>query len=94
MPRETTYKWGTNQVVTTSGTSAATTNAVNAQTRVVRLKATEDMHIAFAVSPTATTSDPILTGGETEYVDITPGNKVAGIQVTTAGKLHVTEVTK
>ena len=94
MNAPTTYKWGTTQKVTTSGTSAATSNAVGSQIRVVRLKATEDMHIAFGTSPTATTSDPLLSAGETEYVDISPSLKVAAIQASTAGTLYVTEVTK
>jgi len=94
MPRETTYKFKNTQTVTTSGTTAATTNAVDAQTRVVRLKATQDMHITFGRTPTATTADPLLSAGETEYIDITPLDKVAAIQSSTAGILYVTEVTK
>jgi len=94
MPRETTYKFGTTQTIAVVTASVAVTNAVGAQTRVVRLKATTDLHIAFAVSPTATTSDPLLNAGETEYIDITPGQKIAAIRNSADGTLFITECTK
>lgn len=83
---------GTTQTITTSGSSAATSSAVATTTRVVRIVTTEDCHIAFATSPTATTSGPFLPAKQVEYFKITGGHKVAAIQSSTAGTVYVTEM--
>ena len=83
---------GTTQAVAISGTSAPTTNAVGSQTRVVRLihNGSAKCHVAFAGTPTATTSDMMLAPNREEYFSINPGEKVAGIG--TDGNLYVTEM--
>tara|TARA_B100001093_G_C26831087_1_gene1016162 strand:- start:339 stop:653 length:315 start_codon:yes stop_codon:yes gene_type:complete len=83
---------GTTQTITTSGSSAATSSGVATSTRVVRIVATEDCHITFATSPTATTSLPFLPAKQVEYFKITGGHKVAAIQSSTAGTVYVTEM--
>jgi hypothetical protein len=76
--------------------SVAITNAVGAQTVVVRLIATTACHVNFATTPTATTSDFLLAANREEYFTIKPGQKVAAIKQSggTAGILYVTEMTQ
>ena len=81
------------QAVSTSGTSAATTNAVGAQTYQVALFCDQDVHIKFGQSPTATTSDFFLPASTMVFFPIAPGEKVAGIQSSAAGTLRVSELT-
>ena len=81
------------QSVTTSGTSAATSNAVGAQTYQVALYCDQDVHIVFGKSPTATTSDFFLPASTMVFFPIAPGEKVAAIQSSAAGTLSVSEMT-
>ena len=83
---------GTTQTITTSGTSAAISTAFAAGTTVIRVVATEDVHVAFAASPTATTSDAFLPSNQVEYFKVTAGEKIAAIQNSTAGTVYVTEM--
>lgn len=83
---------GGTQTAAFTGTSAAISNAVGSQTRVVRLYATQDCYVAVGASPTATTSDMPLPAGAIEYIKINPGEKVAAVQISTGGNLHVTEM--
>lgn len=83
---------GTTQTITTSGSSAATSTAFATGSTIARIVATEDCHLAFATSPTATTSDTFLPAKQVEYFKITAGEKVAAIQSSTAGTVYVTEM--
>jgi hypothetical protein len=83
---------GTTQTITTSGSSAAISTAFGNNKRIARIVATEDCHIAFAASPTATTSNTFLPAKQVEYFKITAGEKVAAIQSSTAGTVYVTEM--
>jgi hypothetical protein len=85
------YRWGSNQVVTVTSTSAATSTAVQAGVNTVRVVATTSCHLAFGASPTATTSSIRLPANVPEYIVVTPGQKIAAIRTTTSGTLHVTE---
>lgn len=87
------WKAGTTQVKAYT-TSAAIDNAVGSQTRVVRVVTTTAAHIAFGAAPTATTSDVYMPAGVAEYFAITPGEKIAAVQVASGGNLHVTEMTR
>lgn len=89
----TTYRPDTTQSITTSGTSAAISNAVGDQTYVVRIHATKACFVTFAGTPTATTSHMFMADGQTEYFAISPGEKVAAIQSAEAGTVYVTEMT-
>lgn len=82
----------TTQSVTIGAASAATTNAVGAQTKRVRLISTIACHVVFAVAPTAAATDMYLAPGREEVFKIKPGQKVAVIQNAAAGVLYVTEV--
>jgi hypothetical protein len=69
----------------TQSTATATT------TRIVRVVATTDCHIAIGSNPTATTNSTFLPAYSIEYFKIVGGHKVAAIKATTAGVLFVTE---
>lgn len=81
---------GTNQTVTISGISAATTNAVGARTEVVRVVADTSCTIAIGSAPIATTGSAFLPANSPEYFRVIPGvDKIAVIG--SSGKLYVSE---
>ena len=86
---------GTTQSIAVAATSAATSNAFDAETTIVRISTTTNCYIAFGSSPTATTSDVLMPAGTTEYFKVpVPGtSKLAAIRDTADGKLRVTEMT-
>lgn len=81
---------GTNQVMTTSG-STQQSAAVGSKTTVVRIAATADAFFEIGANPTATTSSMVIPGGTVDFLAIAPGHKVAVLQVALAGKVSVTE---
>ena len=75
------------------GSSSAASAAFGAQTYKVRLVATTDCRIRISDgTPTAVATDTYLPALAAEYFTVTPGQKVAAIQVSSAGTLNVTEV--
>jgi hypothetical protein len=75
------------------GASSAASAAFGAQTYKVRLVATSDCRIRIGDgTPTAVATDTYLPALAAEYFTVTPGQKVAAIQVSSAGTLNVTEV--
>ena len=85
---------GTNQNITVAGTSAATSNAFGADTRVVRLAATTACYISIGSSPTATSANAILPANTVDYIIVEPSDKIAALQVSAGGALSVTECSK
>ena len=85
---------GTSQDITTGATSATLTNAFGAETFQVRLSATAACRyrVVEAAGGTAVAADTLLPANVVEYVTVTPGQKIAAIQETAAGKLNVTEM--
>ena len=79
------------QKVTSSGSSAATSDGMLAHTQFVRLVATANCHVAFGESPTATTSDMYLPADDIEIIKIRPGEKVAVLHGSSVN-LFVTEL--
>jgi hypothetical protein len=82
---------GTPMVPITTGAITAPSAAITGT--CVRLVATKDCHIAFGADPSAGPNDPLLAAGIPEYFWVTNGHKVAAIQDSEAGKVHVTPVT-
>ena len=82
--------FGAVQSVSYTGT-AAVSNAVGANTRIVRLVATTDCHVAISTNPTATTSSAYLPQGVVEYVRVNPGDKVSAIRRSQDGALNIVE---
>lgn len=89
----TTYRLGTHQNVAYTGTAGKISNAVG-DVHVVRVVCTTDAYVDVSKSGTATSSSVYLPANAIEYFDITPGEKVSAIQVSTGGTLHVTECSK
>ena len=90
----TTFKIGTTQTVSVGSSSAATSNALNAQTREIRIVTTVDAYVEMnAASPTATSSSIIVPAFTPEYFRVTPATKVAVLRVgSTDGTARVSEL--
>ena len=83
----------TNQTIAVGAASVAVTNAFGAYTTVVRLISTTACHIRLGGgTPTATTADPYLPANVDWFIEVAPGQRVAAIQNTAGGTLHVTEM--
>ena len=92
----TTFKVGTTQTVAVGSSSAATSNALNAQTREIRIVTTVDAYVEMNVtSPTATSSSIIIPAFTPEYFRVAPATKVAFLRVgSTDGTARVSELTQ
>ena len=80
---------GTTHKVTSSGSSAASSTAFNAQTVFVRIVTSAAGHIKFAAAPTAAATDIYIPAGWVEIFKVAPGDKVAFIG---SGDLYATEL--
>jgi len=85
---------GTEQTISVASSSAATSNAFAGDSLIVRVVSTTDCHLAFAASPTATTSNTYLPANQVEYFKVpVPGtSKLAAIRANADGTLYVTEM--
>jgi hypothetical protein len=87
------FRLGTGENVTTSGTSAAST-AFPSQTYEIRVAVTEATYVRVGDgTPTAVAGDTLMHAGATEYFRVSPGQKIAGLQVSTGGIMNVTPLT-
>ena len=94
LSKQTIYRPTKTQTITTSGTTATTTDAVQDGIYVVRVHATAACFVAIEDgTATAATSDMFMPAGATEYFQIRPGERVAAIQSTAAGTVYVSEMT-
>jgi hypothetical protein len=89
---------GTSDVVTI-GAASTQSAAFGANTHEVRLcaaAATEGCWVNIGQDPTASAGDGsfFLPVNQPEYFHVSPGQKVAVIQVTTGGSLSVAEMTR
>jgi len=85
---------GTTQNITTSGTSQAS-SAFATSTSIIRVTCTQDIYIQLGNSPTASaTGCMLITAGSAEFlaVDSVNNQKIAVIQVTSAGVCSITEL--
>ncbi|MGE4259225.1 MAG: hypothetical protein AB7F19_07775 [Candidatus Babeliales bacterium] len=85
-----TVAWGTSQNVSVSGSSTQS-SAVGAGTRLVRLASTTACHIAIGSNPTATSTSALVFANVPEYVQCSPGDKIAVIQDSASGTLNIVE---
>jgi len=88
------YMGGTSQDLSFSaGASTACTSAFDDATEVVRLYATQNCRVAFAASPSATSTSMYLGAGQAEYFNVPPAKsfKVAAYGITAGGTLNITE---
>jgi hypothetical protein len=80
---------GAAQVVDYDSSTQSTAFGLN--TRIIRVVATTDCHVAIGSNPTATTSSTFLPIFTIEYFKVAAGDKIAAIKNASAGKLYVTE---
>lgn len=84
---------GTTSVVTVTGTSAQS-SAFGSQTRKIRISGNTAAHAKVGSNPTAVaTTDPFFPANSTEYLTVTPGQKIAFIRALTDGLVTVTSGT-
>ena len=89
-----TIKLSTAQEVTVGAASAQSSvigTAGQTPNRVVRLCATTACRIAVGTNPTATATGTLLPANVAEFTELTPGERIAVIQESAAGKLSITE---
>lgn len=83
---------GTTQVITTTASSSAISNAVGSQTRKVRICGDTAFHATTGAAPTASvTTSPFFPANSPEYITINPGEKVAAIRASTSGLVTATD---
>lgn len=86
-------KLGTVQTVSISSSSAATSSAVGADTRVIMVSSDVACNIAIAASPTASASTTYLPAGIVVFLAVEGGSsKVAAHHASNTGTLNVTEL--
>lgn len=93
-PKQPASRQGVSQEITTGASSATITNAFGGETYQIRLSATAAVRyrVVEAAGGTAVATDTLLPASWVEYVIVTPGQKIAAIQDSAAGKLNVTEM--
>lgn len=84
----------TSQDITTGSSSAVLSNAFGPATQCVRLAATAAVRyrVTEVAGGTAVATDTLLPANLVDYIVVTPGQKIAAIQDSAAGKLNVTEM--
>jgi len=77
--------------VSVSGTSAqsAAISGGSGPYELIRLVSTTNCHVEFGTNPTATTNSAYLPAGVVEYFKVNTGEKVAAIQNSSSGTLHI-----
>mgnify|MGYP000515760296 FL=1 len=94
MKAPTTFKMGATQTVAV-GASSAASNAVNANTREIRVIATVDAYVEISSAPTASSSSFILPAFTVEYFRVAGSDKVAVLRVgSVTGTSRVTELSQ
>jgi hypothetical protein len=83
----------TNQVITVS-TSSQQSTALGSQTTIVRIAASGSAaYFSIGSNPTANlTTSPILVANDIEYVEVSPGDKIAVIGAAAGGFFSITEI--
>ena len=65
------------QTITIGAASAQATDVITA--KFVRMHAEAACHFRFGINPTATTADAKMATGQTEFIGVVPGMKIAVI---------------
>jgi len=85
------YVPGTVQNISTNS-SSQTSNAVGANTTIVRVAVTQDTYVEI-IANTATANSMLMTGGSSEFLAVVPGTTtVSVLQVANAGIASITEL--
>ena len=76
-----------------TGAVTANTAVLDADSEViVRAVATQDVYFNIGVAADAAASDGILPAGVVEYFNVRKGERIAALQVSAAGQLHLTQM--
>ena len=88
------YNWAGAERVATGATSAQNADVLGS--REILVFATEDTWITFGNDPVAaadTAGNLLLLAGEKYHLQVNPGDKLAAIQDSAAGSLHINPTT-
>jgi hypothetical protein len=85
---------GVSQEITTGAASATVTNPFGNETYHIRIATTAAcrFRVVESTGGTAVATDTLLPANWVEYINVTPGQKIAAIQESAAGKLNITEM--
>lgn len=86
------FRPGASYDIATGSAAASAPAAIPAGVQYVRLQSTQDCRVEF--TGTASATSMFLPAGHVEYFLVTQGQTVSVIQDSTAGTLHVTELTR
>ena len=85
---------GSSQVVSI-GSSSTQSSAMPNYISEIKLAASSDCYVEFGASPTATATSMFLAGDKIDrYFHFKQGDKIAVLQVSGAGSLYVTPMTR
>lgn len=73
------------------GAASTQSVAFGANSKYIRLVATQNCYVAFGANPTALVTSILLIANVVEFFGVTPGQKLAVLEVGTAGTLSVVE---
>ena len=85
------YLPGTSYGYTTSGSSQQS-SAMSSTSSIVRVAVNQDTYVAVGDDPTATANSLMMPTGSVEFFAAAAGQKIAFIQVSTPGRITVTEL--
>tara|TARA_B110000503_G_scaffold142142_1_gene237999 strand:+ start:1096 stop:1395 length:300 start_codon:yes stop_codon:yes gene_type:complete len=85
------YYPATTQGFTSSGASQQS-GALQATTNIIRIAVNQDTYIAIGTSPVATSNSLMMPAGSVEFLVVDSSYLVAFLQVTTAGRVSITEL--
>lgn len=81
---------GTTQNFTLTGTTQQS-NVFGAQTYAIRIATTGAAYFLIGTDPVADNTSPILGVDVTDYITVTPGQKIAVLEAVSGGRFSVTE---
>lgn len=85
------YYPATTQGFTSSGASQQS-GALQSTTNIIRIAVNQDTYIEIGTSPTATSNSLMMPAGSVEFLVVEPTYLVAFLQVTSAGRVSITEL--
>ena len=88
------YRPATSYTVAAGSTSAASSAGFRPGIKFVRVCSTVAAYITFGATPTATATSIYIPANFPEVFEVQPGDKIAALQVGSAGTVSVTELTR
>lgn len=85
------YIPGSSTGYTTTGASQQSF-AFSSTVSIVRVAVNQDTYVEVGASPVATANSPMMPAGSVEFFAVTAGQQVAFLQVSSAGRITVTEL--